>query len=162
MEANPIIHEAPDAPQNTLEELLRYEKKNLLINRIKLVCAALCVVICIVVAIILTVNVGKITKEVESVSAVLTETGENIDVVAKDLNKIDFEALGTSIQSFAEVGTETIEQIKTSTQGLDEIMEQVKIAVGNLSDVNIEELNNGIKTLSDVLTPLAKFFNAFR
>ena len=148
--------------EETLKELLRCEKKSLKINRIKLVCAILCVVICAVVAIVLTVHVNRITKEVEAVSAVMTETGSNIDTVAKELSEIDFESLSTSVQSFANVGTETIEQIKSSTQGLDDIMEQVRIAVGNLNEINIDELNNGIKTLSDVLEPLARFFNVFR
>ena len=153
--------QTPVMQEDTLKELLQYEKKNLRINRIKLVCAAACVVTCIVVALILGINVGKIAKQVEEVSAVLSETGENIDKVALDLEEVDFEALGKSVQAFAEVGTETIEQIKASTEGLDEIMAQVKIAVENLSDINIDELNTGIKTLNDVLEPLARFFNIF-
>ena len=151
-----------NAQEESIKELLRYEKKNLRINRIKLICAIACVVLCAIVAIVVIVNVGKITKEVESVSAVMTQTGENIDKVAQELDGIDFEALETSVQTFATVGTETIEQIKASTEGLDEVMAQVKLAVTNLSDINIDELNTGIKTLNDVLEPLAKFFSVFR
>ena len=162
METNPITVQSPAAQEDTLQELLRYEKKNLRINRIKLLCAALCVVICAVVAIVLIKNVNTITKEVETVSEVMTQTGENIDAVANDLSKIDFETLGISVQAFADVGTETIEQIKASTQGLDEIMAQVKIAVTNLSDINIDELNKGIKTLNDVLKPLEKLVEYFK
>ena len=151
-----------NAQEESIKELLRYEKKNLRINRIKLICAIACVVLCAIVAIVVIVNVGKITREVESVSAVMTQTGENIDKVAQELDGIDFEALETSVQTFATVGTETIEQITASTEGLDEVMAQVKLAVTNLSDINIDELNTGIKTLNDVLEPLAKFFSVFR
>lgn len=145
--------------EDTMQELLRYEKKNLRINRIKLICAAMSVVICIAVAIILVVNVGRIAKQVEDVSAVLTETGENIDHVAKDLSEINFEALGASVQAFADVGTETIEQIGGATKGLDQVIDEIRAAVNNLSAINIEQLNDGIKTLNDVLAPLARLFN---
>ena len=147
--------------EQMLSELLCYEKKNLLINRIKLICAMACVVICTCVALILAINVRRITREVKSVSDVLTETGANIDEVAKDLNEIDFEALSASVKTFADVGTETIEQIKTSTQGLDTVLEEVRTAVENLSSININELNNGIRKLNDVLEPLAQALSIF-
>ena len=34
-------------------------------------------------------------------------------------------------------------------------------AIGNLSSVNIDDLNSGIKRLNEVLEPLANFFNIF-
>ena len=148
--------------EDTLKELLRYEKKNLRINRIKLLCALACVVLCAIVAVVLIFNVNKIVQRVETVSEIVIQTGDNIDKVAKSLNDVDFEALSTSAQAFADVGTETIEQIRDATTGLDEVMEQLKAAAENISDININELNNGIKTLNDILDPMAKFFGIFR
>ena len=145
----------------TMQELLRYEKKNLRINRIKLGCALGCVALILVIALILSINVGRITQRVNEVSDVMTEAGESIDAVAKSLQDINFDTLSASVQSFAEAGTETIEQIKDATQGLDVMLDDVHESIQKLGNVHIDELNNGIKTLSSVLEPLAKFFNAF-
>ena len=144
--------------EQTIRELRDFEKRNLRINRIKLICAAAAVVVCMIIALVLVINVGKITREVESASKVMTEAGESINEVAKNLNEIDFEALGTSVQTFTDIGTDTVEQIKTSTQGLDTLLIEAHTALENLSSVNIEELNSGIEKLNAVLEPLARFF----
>lgn len=146
----------------SLNELLTFEKKNYRINQIKLICAVACVVICAAIAIALFVNVAKITNRVQEVSAVMTEAGESINEVAKSLNEIDFEALSDSVTTFTSIGTETIDQIKTSTQGLDTMLEEVRASMIKLGSVDINELNNGIKTLNDVLEPLRKFANMFQ
>ena len=145
-----------------INELIRYEKKNLLINRIKLGLIATAAAVIILIAVMLSVNIGKITHKIEEVSAVMTDAGESINTVANNLKKIDFEELGASVQAFTTVGTETIEQIKNATEGLDTMLSDVNEAVKKLGNVDIDELNNGIKTLNDVLQPLADFFSVFK
>lgn len=151
----------PGELEKTLSELRDYEKKNLRINRIKLICAAAALAVCVVIAAVLIGNVKKITNEVENTAAVMNKAGESINDVAESLSEIDFEALSTSVQTFTGIGTETIEQIKTSTEGLDTLIEDAHTAIGNLSSVNIDDLNSGIKRLNEVLEPLANFFNIF-
>ena len=151
-----------DAHEQSLSELVRYEKKNLRINRIRLACSLLCLVLLVAIALVLSMNVGKIYRNVEDVTAVMTDAGKSINEVAESLNEIDFEALSSSVQTFTTVGTETIEQIKTATEGLDTMLDDVHEAVIRIGNVNIDDLNNGIKTLNDVLEPIARFFNAFK
>lgn len=153
------VQSAAETSDLALQELLQYEKKNLRINRIKLGCALGCVALILVIALILSINVGKITKRVNEVSDVMTEAGESINVVAKNLNEINFDTLSASVQSFADTGTETVEQIKHATVGLDVMLKDVHESIQKLGSVDIDELNNGIKTLNSVLDPLAKFFH---
>ena len=145
----------------TIEELRTYEKKNLRINRVKLCCAVAAACLLVIVAIVLSVYIGRITKNIDELSAVMEEAGENINIVAEDLQKIDFEKLGSSIQLFADTGTETIGQIQEATKGLDSIMTDAGIAIKNISSINIAQLNESIQELHDVLQPIANAFNIF-
>lgn len=154
--------QAEPGQENSIEELIRYEKKNLRINRIRLVCSLIAVALCVIIAVVLSVNVGRVVNEVEKVSDVMTEAGESINEVAKSLNEIDFATLESSVETFADVGTETIRQIQNSTKDLDTILEEVRTSINRLGSVNIDDLNNGIKTLNDVLEPLANFFHLFQ
>ena len=154
--------QAEPKQENSIEELIRYEKKNLRINRIRLVCSLIAVALCVIIAVVLSVNVGRVVNEVEKVSDVMTEAGESINEVAKSLNEIDFATLEKSVETFADVGTETIRQIQNSTKDLDTILEEVRTSINRLGSVNIDELNNGIRTLNDVLEPLANFFHLFQ
>lgn len=154
--------QAEPKQENSIEELIRYEKKNLRINRIRLVCSLIAVALCVIIAVVLSVNVGRVVNEVEKVSGVMTEAGESINEVATSLNEIDFATLEKSVETFADVGTETIRQIQNSTTDLDTILEEVRTSINRLGSVNIDDLNNGIKTLNDVLEPLANFFHLFQ
>lgn len=147
--------------QKTIEELRTFEKKNLLINRIKLGITAFLAVLCIVIAVVLIKNVSRISKNIDDLSAVVTEAGENINEVATDLQKIDFVALGDSAKTFADVGTETTQQIKDATSGLDTILSDAEQALQSISSINIDQLNADIKALHDVLEPLSNFFKVF-
>lgn len=148
--------------QKTIEELRTLEKKNLRINRIKLVCALIAVVLCVVIAIVLFVNIGAISKNIEDLSVAMTEAGNNINVVAEDLQKIDFVSLGESAQAFTQTGTETIGQIKDATSGLDTILSEAETALKNISKINIDQLNQSIQELQDALQPLANFAKLFQ
>ena len=148
--------------QNSIEELKQLERKNLRLNRIKLICLALTTAACVLICVMLLVNIGKITKNIDDLSAVMTEAGSNINTVAQDLQKLDFKALGDSVDTFASTGAETVDQIKSSTQGLETLIEQISNAMKNLQSINIERLNDSIQEMHDVLEPLSKFFMAFQ
>ena len=150
-----------DSLLKTIEELREYEKKNLRINRVKLICAIAALALCILIAIVLFVNIGQITRNIEDLSAAVEETGENINNVAIDLQKIDFQTLSESAQDFTKAGTETIGQIKDATSGLDTLLNEAQTALKNISSINIDQLNESIQELHDVLQPLSNFFKVF-
>lgn len=147
--------------RKTIEELRAYEKKNLRINRFRLLCSAAAMVLLAVVLILLLVNVRSITKQIEDVSKVVIETGTNVNTVAEDLSKVDFETLGKSMQNIADVGEDTLKQVSKAAGGLDTMMENAGKVMDHLNSIDFDDLNNGIKSLNEVLEPLSKFFNIF-
>ncbi len=160
------ISPAPNAGMQSLdrfskaiEELHEYEKKNLRLNRIRLVLAALALAVCIVLLWIVMNNVGTVVERVNEVSEVVKTTGGQMNAVAEDLNKVDFETLGKTLQTVADLSEKTLGQVYTATDGLDGILANAKTAVENLSSIDIQKLNEGIQALNDVLEPVAKFFN---
>ena len=166
MEANPIT--AAPVPTETeqlksaLDELRAFEKKNLLINRVRMIFSAACLVILIIGLILIAVNVGSVVREVETVSKVVLETGNNVNAVAQDLSKIDFEKLGISLQSIADISEDTLKQVNGAAGGLDRLVQDADEAMQHINSVNFEDLNNGIQRLNDVLEPVANFFKIFK
>ena len=155
-EQNPI-----DLWTKSIDELRTYEKKNLRINRIRMICSAACLLILIFAVIMLSVNIGKIVKNIDEVSAAVLETGNNINLVAQDLSKVDFETLGKSIQGIADIGEETLLEINQAAGELETLMTNAETAMNHINSVNFDDLNSGIQKLNDVLEPLAKVLNIF-
>ena len=144
-----------------VEELRDYEKKNLRINRFRLTCSVLAVLLCVALIAIVAINLRGIVKKVGETADVLTETGEQLSAVAKDLNKVDFEKLGTSLQGLADMGADTLAQVYDATGGLDTLVQDADTAMQHINSVDFEKLNDGIQHLNDVLEPIANFFNIF-
>lgn len=153
--------ESVDQLKQTIDELRKYEKKNLFINRIRMICSAACLLLLIIAIVLISINVGKIMKQVDAVSEVLLKTGETINTVAEDLSKVDFEKLGKSIQNITDIGEDTLKQINQSASELDTLISSAEAAMNHLNSINFDDLNNGIQKLNEVLEPLAKFFNIF-
>ena len=166
MEANPItaapVSTEAEQLKSALDELRAFEKKNLLINRIRMIFSAACLVILIIGLILIAVNVGSVVREVETVSKDVLETGNNINSVAQDLSKIEFEKLGISLQSIADISEDTLKQVYGAAGGLDQLVRDADEAMQHINSVNFEDLNNGIQRLNDVLEPVANFFKFFK
>ena len=165
MEINAVPAPAEQEPveqlKQTIEELRKYEKKNLRINRIRMLCSAAALLLLVIAFVLLSVNLGKIMKEIDEVSGVVLETGNNINTVAEDLTKVDFEKLGKSIQGIADIGEDTLKQINQSAGELETMISAAETAMDHINSVNFDDLNSGIQRLNDVLEPLSKFFNIF-
>lgn len=165
MESNLNTVSVPDNNEQLkqmFEEMRTYEKKNLRINRIRMVCTIAGLTLLIVVLIALLVNVGTVVRKVNAVSEVAIKTVNNINAIAEQVTKVDLEKLGNSIQNVAELGEETLQQVKDATEGLDVLVKDADEAMQHINSVNFEDLNNGIQELNDVLAPIANFFNIFK
>ena len=165
MESNLNTVSVPDNNEQLkqmFEEMRTYEKKNLRINRIRMVCTIAGLTLLIVVLIALLVNVGTVVRKVNAVSEVAIKTVNNINAIAEQVTKVDLEKLGNSIQNVAELGEETLQQVKDATEGLDVLVKDADEAMQHINSVNFEDLNNGIQGLNDVLAPIANFFNIFK
>ena len=160
METN-TTNPSADRLLQTMDELRAYEKKNLRINRIRMVCSAACLILLIIAFVFVSINVKNVLKKVDEVSKVAIETGNNINLVAKDLEKVDFEKLGKSLQGIADVSEDTLKQVNQAAGGLEDLLKGAETAMNHINSINFDDLNNGIQRLNDVLAPVAKFFNIF-
>ena len=145
-----------------IRELQRLEKKNLLINRIKLAIAFACLLICIILAVFVFRNLGSLIQKTDTAVEVLTEAGNNINTLAGDLEKMDFEKLGKSLSNIVDISEDTIGEIHQAVGGLDQLVKDADDAMQHINSINFEDLNNGIRQLNDILEPVAKFFNVFK
>ena len=145
-----------------VRELQRFEKKNLLINRIKLAVSLACLLICIVLAVYVYRNLGSLIQKTDTAMEVLTEAGNKINTLSADLEKMDFEKLGTSLGRIVDVSEETIGEIHEAVGGLDQLLKDADDAMKHINSINFEDLNNGIQQLNDILEPVANFFKIFK
>ena len=163
METAPV----PQQQINTeLAEAIRtlhsYEKKNLRINRIRLIISVVSLVICIILAIFVFRNVGSITKKADTALDALTDAGNNINELSEEIEKMDLEKIGKSLGNIVDVSEETIGEIHQAVGGLDQLVKDADDAMQHINSVDFENLNKGIQTLNDVLEPVANFFRIFK
>ena len=146
----------------TIRELRGYEKKNLRINRIRMIISTVSLVICIVLAISVFRSVDSIAEKTDTTLDALTEAGNNISALAEEIEKMDIEKLGKSLGNIVDVSEETIGEIHQAVGGLDQLVKDADDAMQHINSINFEDLNNGIQTLNDVLEPVANFFRIFK
>lgn len=163
METAPI----PQNRDNTelveaIRELRGYEKKNLRINRIRLIISTVGLVICIALAVFVYRNVGSIVMKADTALDALTDAGNNINTLSEEIEKMDLEKLGKSLGNIVDISEETIGEIHQAVGGLDQLVKDADDAMQHINSVDFENLNNGIQSLNDVLEPVASFFNVFK
>lgn len=141
-----------------VEQLRRYEKKNLRINRFRLLCAALALIVCAVAAGYVILNVRPTVSKINKMSDTLTEAGNNINAVAEELEKIDFDQLNTSVQKIVKTSESTVDEVYQSALGLTELIHDAETAMEHINSIDYQKLNDGIERLNEVLEPIAKYF----
>lgn len=163
METAPIPQDQTNTELiETLRTLHTYEKKNLRINRIRLIISVISLMICIILAIFVFRNVGAFTKKADIALDSLTNAGNNINALSGRIEKLDIEKLAKSLGNIVEVSEETIDEIHNAVGGLDQLVKDADDAMQHINSVNFEDLNNGIQRLNDVLEPIANFFKFFK
>ncbi|MBQ1821310.1 MAG: hypothetical protein II117_06870 [Clostridia bacterium] len=150
-----------DTLRKTIEELRTYEKKNLFINRLKLICSIVCLALCVTAVCIVFFSLQPTVQKLNDMSVTLTETGKNINTVANDLEKFDFDELSTSLQSIVETSKDTVDEVYKTAQGLSTLLEDADVAMEHINSIDFENLNNGIQKLNEILEPVADFFHIF-
>lgn len=136
-----------------LQEILKYQKKNARLTRISAI--AVLVMAC-VFAVALAFLIPKAVKLVEGASNSLAQVDELIDdtgVVMQNLNDISVEV--NTVISDAQV------LIDNSNTMVEDNTDAITETVQKMNQVDFETLNKAINDLSDVVEPLANFFNKF-
>lgn len=136
-----------------LQEILKYQKKNARLTRISAI--AVLVMAC-VFAVALAFLIPKAVKLVDNAMGSLAQVDELIDdtgVVMQNLNDISVEV--NTVISDAQV------LIDNSNTMVEDNTDAITETVQKMNQVDFETLNKAINDLSDVVEPLANFFNKF-
>ncbi|MEG0369444.1 MAG: hypothetical protein RR590_00240 [Hungatella sp.] len=81
----------------------------------------------------------------------VNDTFQNMDIIMKDLEQITAELAAADLQQMI---TDVDHLVTSSEQNIQDALTQV-------NSIDIDTLNQAIKNLSDVISPLANFFNRF-
>ena len=145
--------------KQTIEELRNLEKKNLRINRFKLFFLFIAMAAFIAAAVFVYLKTESTLKQIDEMTASLTEAGKDISKVANDLEKFDFEKMSTSLRNIIDISEQTVQQVSEASSGLTKVLEAADVAMSHINSISFENLNNGIQKLNDILEPVAKFFH---
>ncbi len=148
---------AMERMNKTMEELRKYEKKNYRLNRFRALCSVLSLLLCICVAVYLYINGNHLMKKADEITTSVSDAGTHVKAVAEDLEKVEFEKLGQSMQEIADISKDTVQQANNAANGLDKIIESADTALENLNTLKIDALNKGIEKLTEVLENLKSF-----
>lgn len=142
-------------------ELLKQLKRQ---SRISF-CIMLCTMIAAAALAVTAVFIVRISGEVQAVSAQLQDTAEQFqgtaEQIEKSLNELTpqaktlMEQLGGASESLKEAADDMTE---ISNALRPESVEQILKGLGKFTDIDIEGLNDSIKGLSEIVSPLANLF----
>ena len=120
-----------------LEELNRQQAKYARLQCLFTLVAAVC---CVSLFVLVYVKIPAMQEVVVTMETVL----ENLKTVTNQMADVDFGAMVKNVDDL----------VVTSQAGVEQAMDQ-------LSAIDFKTLNQAIEDLSDVVAPLAKFFNVF-
>ncbi len=137
-----------------LKEILKYQKRSSRITRIAAI-AVLFIVVAFAVALILIIP--RVVNLMDHASESLAE----VDALIEDTGEV-IEELGGITEEINGVVAEAEVLIDNSNTMVENNTDAITETVQKLNNVDFETLNKAIKNLSDVVEPLAKFFNVFQ
>lgn len=130
-----------------LAKLLEENKKEVYYSRI-LGFSAIGILIAVVISLVVTVP--KVLHTVDNANQVLSEVSATLETAEEAIGNI----------------TEMSDAVKNMSSNMNSFVEdnanQVSDVMTSIDNINFEDLNKAIKNLSDVVEPLAKFFNVFK
>ena len=129
----------------TVQELLTRTEKN---SRKQLLHSRIQTLVCILGAVCCVVLVCNILPLLPQIAALADHAGQvlsNLETVSAELTKLDLENTLNNINSL----------VTTSQTGLEEAMSQI-------SQIDVDTLNQAIQDLSDIVKPLANLVSRFR
>ena len=137
-----------------LEEILKYQKRSSRITRI----AAIAVLF---IACVFAVALALIIPKVVNILDNATETLEEVDELIADTGDIMDDLNDMTIEVNAVISDAGV-LIDNSNSMVEDNTDAITETVQELNQVDFETLNQAINDLSDVVEPLANFFNKFQ
>ena len=133
MEEKKELQEWMDRLERFNHQQAKYAKLQCLFTLVAAVC-------CVSLFVLVYVKLPAMQEVVVTMETVL----ENLETVTNQIAEVDFGAMVKNVDDL----------VVTSQAGVEQAMDQI-------SAIDFKTLNQAIKDLSDVVAPLAKFFNVF-
>lgn len=133
MEEKKELQEWMDRLEKFNHQQAKYAKLQCLFTLVAAVC-------CVSLFVLVYVKLPAMQEVVVTMETVL----ENLETVTNQIAEVDFGAMVKNVDDL----------VVTSQAGVEQAMDQI-------SAIDFKTLNQAIKDLSDVVAPLAKFFNVF-
>ena len=131
-----------------LQQMEKSNRKQVAYARLQFVfslIAAVCCVALLLVGVKILPQLQEATKQAETVL-------ENLETVTTELAQADLSGMVENIDALV---TNVDGLVGTSQAGVEETMKQI-------NGIDFDALNDAIKDLSNVIEPIAKFFNTFK
>ena len=133
MEEKKELQEWMDRLEKFNHQQAKYAKLQCLFTLVAAVC-------CVSLFVLVYIKLPAMQEVVVTMETVL----ENLETVTNQIAEVDFGAMVKNV----------VDLVVTSQAGVEQAMDQI-------SAIDFKTLNQAIKDLSDVVAPLAKFFNVF-
>ena len=131
-----------------LERLENANRKQVLYARAQFVFTLVAAVCCIVLMIVGIQLLPKLREAAVQAETVLT----NLETVTTELANVDLNGMVENMDALVT----NVDGLVTSSQaGVEQTLEKIQA-------IDLDALNNAIKDLSDVIDPIAKFFNKYK
>ena len=135
-------------------ELERSTKQQLKMAKLQCILsagAAVCCGLVLIAAISLVPRFLSLVETTETLAARANTVLADLETVTSDLAEADLEEMVGNVNGL----------VDQSREGVAVAKEGVELAVDKINAIDIDTLNQAIKDFSDVVEPLAKFFNIF-
>ena len=131
-----------------LERMEQTNKKQVFYARLQFLITVVAALCCVVLLLSGMSILPKLQETAVQAEAVLT----NLETVTTELAKVD---LNSMVQNVDALVTDVDGLVGTSQVGVEQAMEK-------LNAIDFDALNEAIKDLSDVIDPIARFFNKYK
>ena len=131
-----------------MEEMEKNSRKQVMYARLHFIFAAVAAVCC---AMLLFAGL-KVLPELQAAATQAEIVLNNLEEVTTDLAKVDLSSMVENVDGLV---SDVDALVGTSQNGIEETMEK-------LNKIDFDALNQAIEDLSDVIEPIAKFFNTFK
>ena len=131
-----------------LEEIKKGNTKQVLFARLQCIFSIVAALCCVIVLVLGLKILPELRTSVTQAETVLS----NLEDVTTELAKMD---LGSMVENVDGLVKNVDDLVTTSQSGVEQTMDKINA-------IDFETLNKAIEDLSEVIAPIANFFNGFR
>ncbi len=142
-----------------IDQIDKSNQKQAKYAKLQCIFSAVAAVCCVAILIVALTFIPKLTTLIEQANVVI----ENAQTVTSELAQANWDELISNLEQVSDQLAEA--DLNSIAHDVSQLVEScqagVEDALEKLNSIDLNTLNKAIKDLSDVVAPLAKFFNIF-